>query len=219
MSSLQSRYSVSAPQFLSYFSFLADISKIALLIIFISLFKVYLKTDVDQNDEERVGEVEEQPDLHRFDVWGCRQAGGDRQVDRGQDHHAGDVDGVDQTELVLVTDVVGGLVDDVHQDGGQVGDHDDVEQFPAQRDGHSDGLPRSSGEVVPLYPPLPDAVLLHCVAAHVGETLQVQLGQQVVRPHYPELEGAHLGPEGEVVHVIKGADKPSFSDCHQSQGV
>ena len=59
MSSLQSLYSVSAPQFLSYFSFLADISKIALLIIFISLFKVYLKTDVDQNDEERVGEVEE----------------------------------------------------------------------------------------------------------------------------------------------------------------
>ena len=126
MSSLQSLYSVSAPQFLSHFSFLADISKIALLIIFISLFKVYLKTDVDQNDEERVGEVEEQPDLHRFDVWGCRQAGGDRQVDRGQDHHAGDVDGVDQTELVLVTDVVGGLVDDVHQDGGQVGHHEDA---------------------------------------------------------------------------------------------
>ena len=59
MSSLQSLYSVSAPKFLSHFSFLADISKIALLIIFISLFKVYLKTDVDQNDEERVGEVEE----------------------------------------------------------------------------------------------------------------------------------------------------------------
>ena len=111
MSSLQSLYSVSAPQFLSHFSFLADISKIALSIIFISLFKVYLKTDVDQNDEERVGEVEEQPDLHRFDVWGCRQAGGDRQVDRGQDHHAGDVDGVDYAELVVTAPhlyVVGG---------------------------------------------------------------------------------------------------------------
>ena len=50
-------------------------------------------------------------------------------MDRCQDHHAGDIDSVDQAVLVLSGDVVGGLVDDVHQDGWQVGHHKDTEKF------------------------------------------------------------------------------------------
>ena len=78
----------------------------------------HLEENIDQYDEDRVGEVEEEPDLHWLDVGGAGEAGGDREVDRGQDHHAGDVDGDDHAVLVVSRDVVGGLVDDVHQDGG-----------------------------------------------------------------------------------------------------
>ena len=46
---------------------------------------------IDQNHKEGVGEVEEEPDLHRLDVGGAGEAGGDREVDGGEDHHAGDV--------------------------------------------------------------------------------------------------------------------------------
>ena len=58
----------------------------------IYIAKFYLEANVGQNDEEGVGQVEEEPHLHRLDVWGRREAGGDREVDRGQDHHAGHVD-------------------------------------------------------------------------------------------------------------------------------
>ena len=74
--------------------------------------------NIDNDDQERVGQIEEEPDLHRFYVGGAGEAGGHREVDRGQDHHAGDVDGVDHAELVFTSDVVGGLVDDVHEDSG-----------------------------------------------------------------------------------------------------
>ena len=101
----------------------------------------HLEENIDQDDEDGEGEVEEEPDLHRLDVGGAGQAGGDREVDRGQDHHAGDVDGVDQAVLVLSCDVVGGLVDDVHQDGGQVGHHEDTEKFSGQNQSDYDYLP------------------------------------------------------------------------------
>ena len=48
-----------------------------------------LEKNVDQDDEHGVGQVEYQPHLHRLDVRGGGQAGGHREVDRGQDHHAG----------------------------------------------------------------------------------------------------------------------------------
>ena len=82
---------------------------------------LYLEYDSGQHYNKRVGHVEQQPDLHWLDIRGGGQAGGDWEVDRGQDHHAGDVDGVDQVVLGVSGDVVGGLVDDVHEDGGQVG--------------------------------------------------------------------------------------------------
>ena len=78
----------------------------------------HLEENIDNDDEDRVGEVEEEPDLHWLDVSRVGEAGGDREVDRGQDHHTGYVDGDDPAVLVISSDVVGGLVDDVHQDGG-----------------------------------------------------------------------------------------------------
>ena len=49
----------------------------------------HLQQYVGDDDQEGVGEVEEEPDLHWLDVGGAGEAGGHREVDRGQDHHAG----------------------------------------------------------------------------------------------------------------------------------
>ena len=74
-----------------------------------------LKDHIDDDDEEGVGEVVEEPDLHGLDDGSAGEVAGDREVDRGQDHHAGDIDADDQLVFVSVGDVVGGLVDNVHQ--------------------------------------------------------------------------------------------------------
>ena len=92
----------------------------------------HLEYNVNNDDQDRKTQVKQQPDLHRLDVGGAGEAGGDGQVDRGQDHHAGDVDGVDKVVFGVSGDVVRGLVDDVHQDGGQVGHHEDAVEFPGQ---------------------------------------------------------------------------------------
>ena len=49
----------------------------------------HLKQDIDQDDEDRVGEVEEEPELHRFDGGGAGKAGGDRNVEGGQHYQTG----------------------------------------------------------------------------------------------------------------------------------
>ena len=100
----------------------------------------HLEENIDHDDEDRESEVKQQPDLHRLDVGGAGEAGGHRKVDRGQDHHAGDVNGYDQAVPIVSTDVVGGLVDDVHQDGGQKG-------------------PPNSPQLLPPPPPPPPARL------------------------------------------------------------
>ena len=74
----------------------------------------HLEENIDNDDQDREGQVKEEPDLHRLDVGGAGQAGGDREVDRGQDHHAGDVDGDEELQV----QVVGGLIDCVDEDGG-----------------------------------------------------------------------------------------------------
>ena len=67
--------------------------------------KQFLSSDleqyIDQDGDEGVGEIEEEPHLNRLDIRGGGQTCGDREVDGGQDHHAGDVDGVDYAELVV----------------------------------------------------------------------------------------------------------------------
>ena len=50
-----------------------------------------LENRVGNNDQERVGQVEQKPDLDRLDFRRARERGGDREVDRGQHHHARDV--------------------------------------------------------------------------------------------------------------------------------
>ena len=62
----------------------------------------YLDDNVDQDDQEGVGEVEEKPDLYRLDVKGAGQAAGDWEVDRGQHHHAGHIDSDDKLVLNIV---------------------------------------------------------------------------------------------------------------------
>ena len=54
----------------------------------------------NHNYEERVGEAEQEPELHRFDGRGDGEAGRHWDVDRGQHHHAGDVHSDHQVKLV-----------------------------------------------------------------------------------------------------------------------
>ena len=65
------------------------------------------------------------------------------EVDGGEDHHAGDVDGVDHVVLGVPGDVVGGLVDHVHEDGGKVGLHEDAGDLPRQDHGDFGHVPTS----------------------------------------------------------------------------
>ena len=85
-----------------------------------------LQHNVEDDDEEGEGEVDEEPDLHRFDSQRAGESRGDREVDGGEHHHAGDVDGDHQVGLALQPQVVGGLVDHVHQDGGEVGHQENI---------------------------------------------------------------------------------------------
>ena len=79
--------------------------------------------DVSDDDQEGVGQVDEEPHLHWLDGGGGGQGGGDREVDRGEDHHAGDVHRDDQLIAALPGDVVSQLVDHVHHQGREVGHH------------------------------------------------------------------------------------------------
>ena len=90
------------------------------------VFTSYLQCRVDNDDKERVGEVKEQPGLNGLDVRSAGEAAGHGEVDGGEDHHAGDVDGDDEVVLVIDGHVVGCLIDDVHQDGRDVGHHEDA---------------------------------------------------------------------------------------------
>ena len=66
--------------------------EVELLIFVIYPSISHLKENIDDDDEERVGEVEEEPDLHRLDVRSAGEAGGHREVDGGQHHQGGDVE-------------------------------------------------------------------------------------------------------------------------------
>ena len=75
----------------------------------------HLQHNIHEYDKKWVGQVKEKPDLHRLDVGGAGQTDGYREVDRGQDHHAGDVDGEDQVVPGVPVDIIGDLVDHVHE--------------------------------------------------------------------------------------------------------
>ena len=74
----------------------------------------YLEKYVDNDDHDRIGQVEEEPDINIFQSSGVREAVGDSNIDGGEDHHAGDVHR--HKEVKVAPDIVGCLVDYVHQD-------------------------------------------------------------------------------------------------------
>ena len=100
--------------------------RIDINMMIVSLTETDLKNDVGEDDLEGVEQVDQEPDLHRLDTGRAGQAGGHREVDGGQDHHAGDVDGVDHVVLSVTGDVVGGLVDHVDEYCRQVNFHEDT---------------------------------------------------------------------------------------------
>ena len=57
-----------------------------------SRYHTYVYDNVDQDDQKGIGKVEQKPDLHRFDVVGLSERCRHREVDGGQNHHAGHID-------------------------------------------------------------------------------------------------------------------------------
>ena len=76
----------------------------------------YLQSNIDCDDHERVDEACQEPYLDRFDAGGVGEGGGDGEVDGGEDHHARDVHRDDELIATVSADVVGGLVDQVHEE-------------------------------------------------------------------------------------------------------
>ena len=130
-----------------------------------------LEGDIDQYGDEGIGQIENQPDFYWFYIRGGRQAGGHRQVDGGEDHHAGDVDGVDHVVLSVSLDVVGGLVDHVHEDSGQVGHHEDALNLPRQD--HGDPSEVTPGPLIKVLVdgPAINHILPHHCGPHVPHHL------------------------------------------------
>ena len=52
--------------------------------------------DGGDDDKEGVGQVTQKPHLHRLDGGRAGEGGGDREIHRGEHHHAGDVHSDDQ---------------------------------------------------------------------------------------------------------------------------
>ena len=81
--------------------------------------RYFYKSDLHQHTNDDYGkvvdQVEEEPNLHRLDIWSSGKVGGSREVDRGQHHHDGNIDSEDHVILVVSLDVHRSLVDQVHQ--------------------------------------------------------------------------------------------------------
>ena len=85
-----------------------------------------LYNNIGDDDKDWVNQVDQEPYLYRLYVGGAGQRGGDGEVHGSEHHHAGDVHRDDQVKLVFSPDVDHCLVHHIHQDGGQVGDHEDA---------------------------------------------------------------------------------------------
>ena len=89
---------------------------------------IHLENNIDKYNQERICQVEEKPFLYWLDALSVGQRSWYREVDRGQNHHAGDVHSDDQVIFGVASDVVGGLVDDVNENCGKIGHHKDTEK-------------------------------------------------------------------------------------------
>ena len=58
-----------------------------------------LENSVCNNDQERIGQVDQEPSFHWLNPGCAGEGGGDGEVDRGQHHHARDVHRDDQVVL------------------------------------------------------------------------------------------------------------------------
>ena len=87
---------------------------------------------VDEYNKKGIDETEEKPDLDILDRGGGRETGRDSDVDGGEDYHAGEIDSYHGFKIVLCSEMIGQLVDDVHQDGGEVGHQQDVADLSAE---------------------------------------------------------------------------------------
>ena len=76
---------------------------------------IYLKDDVGHNDEKWISQVDNEPQLDGFYRGGAGKVDRHGDVDRGEHHHAGDVDGVDHVILVLGFYIICSLVYSVHE--------------------------------------------------------------------------------------------------------
>ena len=76
--------------------------------------------DVKQDKTEGIGQVEQEPDVNRLGVGGLGHHRGEEDVQRREDGHTGDVGCQNGLKEAVAVNVHGGLVDDVHHDGGKV---------------------------------------------------------------------------------------------------
>ena len=90
--------------------------------------------DVEQNDEKGKDETKEKPDIDILDPGSCWEAAGHWDVERWENHQAGDVDGDDRLQEVLIVQVVGCLVDDVDDHGRQVGHQENAREISSKLD-------------------------------------------------------------------------------------
>ena len=113
--------------------------------------------NICDDDQKRIGQVEEKPPLDWLDAGRAGQGGGDREVDGGQDHHARDVQGEDQVVLssrdreyslhdyyldylALTVYVVGYLIDNVHENGGEVSDEEYAVKVPGEHNRYTNHI-------------------------------------------------------------------------------
>ena len=95
----------------------------------LKIIQTHIYDNIDQDNQKRISQVEKQPDLNRFYVLGLSERCWDWEVDGGQDHHTGDVHCDYQLMLGVTSQIVGGLVQNVHKNSWQVGHHEDAKKI------------------------------------------------------------------------------------------
>ena len=110
--------------------------------------------------------------------------------------------------LIFNCDEVRRLVYDVHEESGQVGDHEDAGQLPGEDEVQADdSLVCLVPEVGPVCPPLYD-VLASRARSQVSELRDLQVRQVIVRSLDVEIQLTDLFLEGIGAHALKETCKP-----------
>ena len=88
----------------------------ALSKMFKILFHLHLEKNVGNDDQEWVCKIKQEPNFNRLDSRCAWQTVRNRKINRGKNHHAGDVHSDDELISIVCPDVASSLVDNVHQD-------------------------------------------------------------------------------------------------------